>query len=109
LGGTAQLERIAEALGEKRPRDLLRDSPERIGAIAKLASYDIVVVQGEECVLSPTWRTDLEMAQELLGENESARRDERLFEDQRQSYAEFLAEQQRKHRERTGVKDEKAK
>lgn len=97
--GAARVKEIAEALGDKRPRDLLRDSPTRTGAIKKLEKHGIVELRGELVELVPYWRVDLENAREWLGEIASARKDEKLFMDQRDSYDFHLAELRRRYRE----------
>jgi hypothetical protein len=92
MNGVATVKEIADALGDKRPRDLLRNSPKRTGALVKLQQHGIVEIRGDVAELSPSWREELDLARGLLGEYARASADFREYERQRDLHAEYLAD-----------------
>jgi biotin-(acetyl-CoA carboxylase) ligase len=104
MNGAATVREIAKALGDKWPRDLLRNSLKRTGVLVKLQQYGIIEIRGDGIdalvELSPDWRRDLDLARAVLGEYEAASRDYRQYEAERERFAEYLALREARERER---------
>ena len=90
--GAATIKEIADDLGDNRPRDLLRNSPKRAGALVKLQQHGIVEIRGDVVELTHEWRMDLDLARGLLGEHARASADFRRYEKERDDYADYLAD-----------------